>query len=208
MKIKEIIDKYDEIDIYDNKTTVDFINRYYDLLVNYKTEDISEIEDVSLLLRDLFSTLSIMGRFTELIEKRKDVKNFIGQLRGKSKLFYDYYLEVEYLYSEALTINRTEYKEAISVLEGLHNIDPQNENFIDNLKHARLYLRRKIYVKISMLGVLVVVAGLVMGYVDEGGLYNSLSDFGIGMIIIIYFIQLLDWKLTQKTQPLTQAKKQ
>jgi len=199
MKIKEIIEKYDEIDIYDNKTTVDFINQYYDKLIHYESEDISEIEEVSLLLRDLISTLSNMGHFTELIEKRQDVKSYLLKLKGNSKLFYDYYLELEYLYAEALTTNRTEYKEAISVLTELHNIDPENENIIDGLKYARLNLRRNIYVKILIFGLLVAVLGLILSFV-ESDLHNYLFNLGIGITLIIYMVQLIDWKLIQKTQ--------
>ena len=203
MELKEILDKYDNLESYDNETIVDFINQYYYELVNNKTENISEIEDISLLLRDLFSSLSLMGRFTELIEKRNDVKNFMEQLNGKSKLFNDYYLEVEYLYSEALTINRTNYKEAISTLKKLNRIDPENENFINNLKWARLNLRRRFYHGILILGISLALGSLILHIFYKTSILFYLKELGFGIFLLVYFIELIDFRLTNKTQPLT-----
>ena len=84
-------------------------------------------------------------------------------------------------------------------LTELHNIDPENENIIDGLKYARLNLRRNIYVKILIFGLLVAVLGLILSFV-ESDLHNYLFNLGIGITLIIYMVQLIDWKLIQKTQ--------
>ena len=197
-EIGNIFEDYNKIEDNDNISTVDFIERHYSFLISYQTENITDIEDISVMFKNYFTALCDLGRFTTIISKRDEIKHFIEQLRDKSKLFNGCYIEVEYVFSEALTSNRNDYKRAIASLTDIQNIDPQSENIVINLRYAKLNLRRKIYTKIIIVGLIIAFVGLALRLACNKKIFWIIDTIGFGIFIMGYLIQYIDNYLTDK----------
>ena len=195
--LDSIIEKFNNSD--NDRLTVEIIDDNYDFLIDYKTDDLEEKVDISTILKQYFISLYNLGRYSDLIVKRDRVKAFIEHIRDKSDRYIDCYIEVEYLYAESLTAKGIRYRDAISSLEDIAELDPKNENLSVSLKFARLGMRKKVYSKIVILGLIIAFTGIAFRLIDDKLIYRRIDYVGFGIFILGYLIQYIDNYLTEKS---------
>ncbi|MGE4287554.1 MAG: hypothetical protein AB7E36_02605 [Salinivirgaceae bacterium] len=197
-KIESLFEDYKKIGNDDLVSTIDFVDEHYSLLINFKSDEVNIIEQISIIFKEYFICLNELGRFSVIIEKRPEIKSFVENLNKNSRCFKDCFVEIEYLFANALSSNGSEYKKAISVLTNIQTIDPKNENISFNLKYAKLNSRRKYYVKFIIGGLIIAFIGLVARLVNNNRVFLIIDLIGFGIFTLAYLTQNIDEYLTEK----------
>lgn len=197
-KIESIFEEYNKIGNEDLVSTIDFVDEHYSILINFKSDEVDVIEKISIIFKEYFICLNELGRFSAIINKRPEIKSFVENLNEESKCFKDCFVEIEYLFADALSSNGSEYKKAISVLTNIQTIDPKNENISFNLKYAKLNSRRKYYAKFTITGLIIAFIGLVPRLVSDDRIFIIIDLIGFGIFVLAYLTQNIDEYLTEK----------
>lgn len=195
-EINELFINYDNIENDDLHSTVDLVNKYYSFLINFKSEDLAQIEKIALIFQEYLTCLSELGRYRLIIEKRSEIKSFIEKLDPQSRRFKYCYVEVEYLYADALISSGVEYKKAISSLTNIHRMEP--ENILFDLTYAKLNLRKRYYTRFIIAGLTIAFIGIVLRFTGDNRLFYIIDSIGFAIFVLAYLIFNLDSYLTEK----------
>jgi len=198
IEVNELFINYDNIENDDLHSTVDLVNKYYSFLINFKSEDSAQIEKIALIFQEYLTCLSELGRYRLIIEKRSEIKSFIEKLDPQSRRFKYCYVEIEYLYADALTSSGVEYKKAISSLTNIHRMEPENENILFDLTYAKLNLRKRYYTRFIIAGLTIAFIGIVLRFTGDNRLFYIIDSIGFAIFVLAYLIFNLDSYLTEK----------
>jgi hypothetical protein len=197
-EINELFTNYDNIENDDLDSTVDLVNEYYSFLINFKSDNLAQIEKIALIFQEYFTCLSELGRYSMIIDKRSEIKSFIEKLDPQSRRFKFCFVEIEYLYADALASSGVEYKKAISSLSNIQKMDPENENISFDLNHAKLNLRRRFYSRFIIAGLAIAFIGLALRFTGDNRLFYIIDTTGFAIFVLAYLIFNLDGYLTEK----------
>lgn len=198
-KIESIFEEYNKIGNEDLVSTIDFVDEHYSILINFKSDEVDVIEKISIIFKEYFICLNELGRYSMIIKKRPEIKSFVEKLNENSRCFKDCFVEIEYLFADALSSNGSEYKKAISVLTNIRTIKPENENISFDLKYAKLNLRRKYYKIFVIGGLIIAIIGLAPRLVSNDRIFLIIDLIGFGIFTLAYLAQNIDEYLTEKS---------
>jgi tetratricopeptide (TPR) repeat protein len=197
-EINELFTNYDNIENNDLESTVDFVNKYFSFLINFKSDNLAQIEKIAFIFQEYFNCLSELGRYSMIINKRPDIISFIEKLDPQSRCFKYCYVEIEYLYADALTSSGVEYEKAISSLSNIQKMDPENENISFDLKYAKLNLRRRSYSRFIIAGLTIALIGIALRFTGDNRLFYIIDTTGFVIFVLAYLVQHLDSYMTEK----------
>ena len=83
INIDKLFEEFNKIDDEDNIALIDFVEKHFDLFINFKTDDIEIIEDIASIFNDYYGTLGICNHWTQIALKRKPIIDFYKPIKGK-----------------------------------------------------------------------------------------------------------------------------
>ena len=160
--IDNLFERFNEINDEDNVALIDFVEKHFDFLINFKTDDIEIVEDIASIFNDYYGTLGICNHWTQIELKRKPILDFVQQLKGKSLKYEKHLYDIEYVFATTQTDSGKNIKSAIKSLEKLNEQFPKDEDIILELRKAKFVLRQKTYQRIFILGLILVIGTFLL----------------------------------------------
>jgi len=198
-KLDLVLKTYNEFGEKEDDYLIKFIDEHYDFLINYDAHDIKPIEDIAYMFNDYYFALGICNYWKKIIEKRKEIIEFITQLKSRSKKYDRLYRDIEYVYATTLMNDGNNYKQAIQILKMLQEKFPKDEAVKLDLSTAKYYMRNKIYTVLSILGLILIFGKLILGIGMNISGIEPFSNIGWWILVITILIQYIDKYYSKKS---------
>ena len=170
----------------------DFVERHFDLLINFKTDDIEIIEDIASIFNDYYGSLGICNRWTQIALKRKPIIDFIKQLEGKSTKFGQHLYDIEYVFAATQTDSGKNLKAAIQSLKTINEMFPKDEDIILELRKTKFVYRQKRYQVLFILGLVVVFGTFILRLIYDSKEIELISLAVWAFFIFLILVQQID----------------
>ena len=198
LNIEQIQSEFDKVDESDDIGTIEFVEKYYDFLINYESTDIEKLEDISEIFSIYYSCLGICNRWTDIITNRDRVIDFVNKLKDKREDYNELYYNIEYVYSQALIEHGNDLKKAIQVLKKLHELNPKDEDIILSLRQTKYSLRNKTYKVLLIISLIIIFSSLILRLLIDLKDYKIYTEIPWILLIGIFLTQYIDNYKSQK----------
>ncbi len=196
--LKEVLEQFDKIDEDEDVEIINFMEKHYDILINYNSEDIEIINEIADTLAIYFFALGECNYWTDIINKRKEIITFVEKLKGKREVYKEIYSDIEIVYCDALVEQGRNYRTAFNSLKELNKLSPRDESIILKMRRVNYLARFKQY---KIIGILIMIIGLgsmtLRLFVNTFQL-KLVSDFFWFGFVGIFLIQSIDSYISNK----------
>jgi len=190
--IDELFEEFNKIDDSDNIALIDFVEKHFDFLINFKTDDINIIEDIASIFNDYYGTLGICNRWTQIELRRKPIIDFIKQLEGKSTKFGQHIYDIEYVFATTQTDSGKNLKAAIQSLKTINEMFPKDEDIVLELRKTKFFHRQKTYQRVFILGLIVVFGTMILRLIYDSKELEIMSLVTWAFFILLILIKQID----------------
>ncbi|MCU4166765.1 hypothetical protein [Carboxylicivirga caseinilyticus] len=199
MKIlSDIIDNLDNISEDDNEKFIEEIEKDYDFIIGYQTNEIEELENISNTLAEYYHSLGLCNQWSKIIDRRNEVQTIISKLKGKSEEYLECYTDVEFVYACTLLESGKKINDSISVFKELTDLLPNDEAIQLKLKIAKYNRRMKVYTILWITSLGFSFVFMIFRYFKGPTPYRFYSDIGWGMYILFFLLGFIDRYFTFK----------
>jgi len=151
-----------------------------------------KVEDVSEIFSIYYSCLCICNRWTDIIENRDRIINFVNKLKDKREDYNELYCDIDYVYSQALIEQGNDFKKAIEVLKKINELKPKDEDIIRSLRQTKYSRRTKVYKVLRTISLIIIFFSFVLRLLIDMN-YNIMYIVLPWIIFVgIYLIQYVD----------------
>lgn len=192
--MKDIIEEYNELNEYDHDSIIEFIDKNFDLIINFKSDTALENEDYSILIRNYFDSLFETGQYSKIIDQIESARSFFNQFDTKSNILKRNYIDIEFTYVLALDQKFESPQLCITKLHELKSLDPTNENIDHTLSNIKTQLKINKFKIMQAAGITLAISFMIIGHFSNEIIisYIELAGFSIflfGFVMINLFLK-------------------
>ncbi len=192
LNIDVLFEEYNKIDNEDNAALINFVEKHFDFLINFKTDDVEVVEDIATIFNDYFEALGICNHWSQINLKRKPIIDFLQQLKGKSSKFERHLYDIEYIFAATQVNSGKNLKPAIKSLRKLNGQFPKDEDIIGELRKAKFIFRQKIYLKIFIFELILIFGTILLRLNNKSEELELISEVIWAFFILLIIIQWID----------------
>lgn len=190
-EIDKLFEEYDQIDINDDYRIIDFVEKHFDYLTHYKSDNITVLENIATMLYEYTESLGLRHQYKQIINRKEAITDFISRLKGKSSFFDTHFFNIEFNYVLALQ-DRKDYHRAIQTLKTLVTLYPKDEDVVHELRVTRFAVRQKGYNLIYILALIIIFCTLFFQIIFNLTKLELASNVEIALFVLTALIYYID----------------